>query len=403
MNPFPKQEGAYEENSKWKQMIQRQTPLYQRKVDTRSPFERDYTRILYSDAYKRLKHKTQVFYSPQNDHICTRIEHVNIVESISYTIAKNLGLNTQLTKVISYSHDLGHSPFGHAGERILSEISQEILQQPFWHEQNGLYLVDSIELLEDAEDNMQNLDLTYAVRDGIISHCGEIDENAIHPREEAIDLQEYQKPNQYPPYTWEACIVKIADKISYIRRDMEDALTLKLLSDKDIEELYDLVECPRDRKINNTNFINEFIHDLCENSSPEQGLCFSSKTLAKLNAMKAFNYEKIYANKRMDAPHRYFSLLLHEIFNTFFQAYDEKNTLTNLKKIQEYDSDVISPFIEWLSRYSDLTNEGRKAIYHNKKLYDITKKEDFVKAILTYISGMTDNYAIQTYNQLIRF
>lgn len=365
--------------------------------------KRDYTRILYSDAYKRLKHKTQVFYSPQNDHICTRIEHVNIVESISYTIAKNLGLNTQLTKVISCSHDLGHSPFGHAGERILSEISQEILHKPFWHEQNGLYLVDCIELLEDEQDNLQNLDLTYAVRDGIVSHCGEIDENAIHPRKEAIDLQEYQKPNQYAPYTWEGCIVKIADKISYIRRDIEDALTLNLLSDKDIEELYDLVECPHDRKINNTNFINEFIHDLCENSSPGQGLCFSQKTLVKLNAMKAFNYKKIYGCQKMSPSHRYFSLLLHEIFNTFFQAYDEKNTFSNLKKLQEYDKEIILPFIQWLSRYSDLAKEGRKEIYHNKKLYDITKKEDFAQAILTYISGMTDNYAIQTYNRLIRF
>ena len=103
----------------------------------RSEFERDYTRIIHSTAYRRLKHKTQVFFSPENDHICTRIEHVTHVESISYTIAKNLGLNTELTKAIAVAHDVGHSPFGHEGEKILSEISNKDLGISFWHEKMG--------------------------------------------------------------------------------------------------------------------------------------------------------------------------------------------------------------------------------------------------------------------------
>ena len=117
-------EAANENNIKWQNMIKREKPLYSRNNDMRTEFERDYTRIIHSTAYRRMKHKTQVYFSPQNDHICTRIEHVVYVDSISYTIAKYLGLNTELTKAIATSHDIGHSPFGHQGEKVLSEISK---------------------------------------------------------------------------------------------------------------------------------------------------------------------------------------------------------------------------------------------------------------------------------------
>ena len=197
-------EAANEKNSKWQDIIKRQKPLYSRGNEMRTDFERDYTRIIHSTAYRRMKHKTQVFFSPQNDHICTRVEHISHVESISYTIAKYLGLNTELTKAIATGHDLGHSPFGHQGEKILSEIAKRDIGENFWHEKNGLNMVDKIELLEDPNGNMQNMNLTYAVRDGIISHCGEIDQNNLKPRNEYIDLEEYKTPNQFSPYTWES-------------------------------------------------------------------------------------------------------------------------------------------------------------------------------------------------------
>ena len=200
----------------WENISKREKTLLTNPGDIRSVFDRDYTRITHSNAYKRLKHKTQVFFSPESDHICTRSEHVSHVESISYTIASYLGLNTELTKAISVAHDIGHSPFGHAGEKILSTISQRDLGCNFWHEKNGLEFVDKIELLENKDQYKDNLDLTYAVRDGIISHCGEIDENCLKPRQEYIDLTTYVRPNQYAPYTWEGCVVKISDKISYL-------------------------------------------------------------------------------------------------------------------------------------------------------------------------------------------
>ena len=152
-------------NPKWENAISRITPLETRDTDLRSNFDRDYTRIIHSNAYRRLKHKTQVFFSPENDHICTRIEHVTHVNSISYTIANYLGLNTELTRAISVAHDLGHSPFGHAGEKILSEISNRDLGVSFWHEKNGLEFVDFIELLNGHDGYKKNLNICYGVRD----------------------------------------------------------------------------------------------------------------------------------------------------------------------------------------------------------------------------------------------
>ena len=151
---------AVQGNAKWENIIKREVPLYQRTNDIRSPFERDYTRIIHSTAYRRLKHKTQVFFSPENDHICTRSEHVTHVESISYTIAHHLGLNTELTRAIATAHDIGHSPFGHQGEKILSKISERDVGEKFWHERNGMIMVDKVELLENPDGDKFNLDLT---------------------------------------------------------------------------------------------------------------------------------------------------------------------------------------------------------------------------------------------------
>ena len=281
--------GTFEKSEKWQNSIKREEELYNPmygKNNMRTDFDRDYTRIINCDAYRRLKHKTQVFFAPQNDHICTRIEHVNLVESISHTIGNYLGLNTELTKAISTAHDLGHSPFGHQGEKILSEIAEREFGERLWHEKNGLHFVDDIELIKDYEGIKRNLNLTYAVRDGIISHCGEVDDNGLIPRDEYIDItKDYTYPNQFSPYTWEGCVVKVADKISYIGRDIEDAKKMKLLSDKDIERLDKVTENVR---INNSNIINYLVVDLCKNSSPKKGICFSKEAFETMNAIKKF-------------------------------------------------------------------------------------------------------------------
>ena len=388
-----------EQNQKWENAIKREKKLYSRNNEFRTDFERDYTRVIHCNAYRRLKHKTQVFFSPTSDHICTRIEHVVHVESISYTIAKYLGLNTELTKAIATAHDIGHSPFGHEGERILSEISKRDIDETFWHEKNGVEIVDKIELLEDNLKNKQNLNLTYAVRDGIISHCGEIDQNNLKPREESIDLNEYKYPNQFNPYTWEGCVVKIADKISYIGRDIEDAISLEIL-DEHLNELHKMLGLDINEPINNTVLINNFIYDLCENSSIEKGLCFSEKTFELINELKKFNYKHIYRAEIIKPSIEYFKIIINEIYNILKNLYDGNRTYINIQNLKKFYPNLMSSFEEWLQNYWNLE---RKEIYKNDVIINMSNEKEYYKAIIYYISGMTDNFAIDIYNEIIRF
>ncbi len=390
-----------ENNPKWNNVISRMAPLETRKTDIRSSFDRDYTRIIHSNAYRRLKHKTQVFFSPENDHICTRIEHVTHVESISYTIASYLGLNTELTKAIAVGHDLGHSPFGHEGEKIISKISNRDLGISFWHEKNGLDFVDSIELLVGHDGYKNNLNLCYGVRDGIISHCGEIDENALRPRDEFIDLNEYIHPNQYAPYTWEACVVKISDKISYIGRDIEDAITLGIL-DNHLEELYNLLNYDSSEALNNSTIINYLVCDLCENSSPEKGLCFSQKAFELMNKIKEFNYKHIYFSRRTLTSTKYFELVINEIYDILKVCYDNTNTLLNLSNLKKFYPKLSDGFYHFLENYCDFANREELKL-KNKIIFDISNEQDFSRAIISYISGMTDNFVMEMYNEIIRF
>ena len=393
---------ANQDNPKWENIISREFPLYHRDTDIRSEFERDYTRIIHSNSYRRLKHKTQVFFSPDNDHICTRIEHVTHVESISYSIANYFGLNTELTKAIAVSHDLGHSPFGHSGEKILSKLSKKDLGVPFWHEKNGLDFVDSIELLEDSERYRQNLNLTYGVRDGIISHCGEIDENGIKPRNEFINLSDYIKPNQFAPYTWEACVVKIADKISYIGRDIEDAITLGIL-DNHLDELYQLLNYNvKDKKLNNSNIIHHLVDDLCENSSPENGLCFSDEAYYLINKIKEFNYKNIYFSDRIKPSNRYFELVLNEIYNTLKSCFNGKSAFDSIQSLQKFYPKLYDDFLKFLYIYYDYPDRERSN-FRNKVIFEDSSERDFYQVILYFISGMTDNYAMEIYDEIIGF
>ena len=367
-------------NPNWENIISRTKPLYQRETDLRDIFERDYTRIIHSTAYRRLKHKTQVFFSPDNDHICTRIEHVTLVDSISHTIAQYLGLNTNLTHAIAVAHDLGHSPFGHAGEKILSSISMRDLGISFWHEKNGLDFVDYIELLEDSESCKQNLNLTYGVRDGIISHCGEIDENSVRPRNDFIDLKDYTKPNQFAPYTWEGCVVKISDKTSYVCRDIEDSVTLGILD-------------------NCSNVINELVYDLCTNSSFEKGLCFSDKYLNLLNELKAFNYKNIYFCDRIQPSIRYFEVVLNEIYN-ILKSYYSNDLQTSLNKLCHVYPKLGNSFKGFINLFYDF---GDRTFCKNTILFSSNNEKDFYHCILYYISGMTDHFAIEAYQEIIGF
>ena len=399
-----------ENNPRWNEFIKREKEIYSRPDDVRSPFGRDYTRVLHSLAYRRLKHKTQVFFNAAgNDHICTRIEHVAHVESVGDTISNYLGLNCELTKAIALSHDLGHAPFGHHGERVISKWTEKYFGEKFWHEKNGVYFVDNIELLEDNEKILKNLNLTYAVRDGIISHCGEVDQNAIKPRKELIDLYDFKHPGQYQAATWEGCVVKLSDKIAYLGRDIEDAIRLGYLEDEQQDILREIAKVSRNKVINTTVIMHGMIIDLCENSDVDKGLCLSENMSELLNEIKKFNYTYIYKNERFIPFMKYSELILNQLFERLLSYYRGTDTVCYLYSINYDGIGFVKDFAKFLVQYSDSSvcnYEWARQVQSrcdNNKLYGLLETEEkYVRAIIDYIAGMTDVYAIHSFEELLK-
>ncbi|MGI5970637.1 MAG: deoxyguanosinetriphosphate triphosphohydrolase family protein [Oscillospiraceae bacterium] len=401
---------ATENHPQWTKLISRQSKLYSRPDDVRDPFARDYTRILHSKAYRRLKHKTQVFFNIDNDHICTRMEHVSHVESVSSTIAKSLALNDELTKAISIGHDLGHAPFGHQGETVIKRLAGKYLNQDFWHEQNGLRFIDKIELLEDNYKIYRNLNLTYAVRDGIISHCGEVDENGLFPRPELIDLDEFEQPGQFQPATWEGCVVKLSDKIAYLGRDIEDAISLGFLDEAARNKLLKMARASDEHVMNTTVIMHNMIIDVCRNSSPEKGICLSPFFFDQMKELKAFNYEHIYQHSRFLPFQHYSELVLTQIFTSLYDCYDGRHTLDALHDKLSFAPGMSNSFRQWLARYctAEVIPAGElkdlSLQCENEKIYgDLSNKELYIQAILDFISCMTDRFAIALFNELITY
>lgn len=387
-------------NPNWEKCISRKFLISKRDNEIRSDFWRDYNRLLHSKAYRRSKHKTQVFFAVNNDHVCTRIEHVNHVSAVSYSIAKNLGLNTELVLAIATGHDIGHPPFGHDGEILLRNIAKDHYNGTFWHEQNGLFFADNIEYLQNEKGENKTLNLTYAVRDGIISHCGEVDEQAIFPRKEYVDLELITAPNQHNPYTWEACIVKAADKISYLGRDLEDAIRLKIIRKEEQEELQDILDSYSGNVIanfSNTTLIHSFATDLCTNSSPEAGILFSEKCFKTITRIKQFNYKYIYKHTRLHTFKKYASLVINSIFEILDGLYG-KNMMDVIPKKKQTYPKLISSFEKWLVYYSDYPSEKSLKI-----IYNITSKASYQQCIVGFIASMSDFFALELFEELIRF
>ena len=395
-------------NPNWERLKERRDDLYERNGDQRTPFQRDYTRILHSQGYRRLKHKTQVFFNIENDHICTRMEHVAHVESVATEIAQNLGLDIDLVRAISIGHDIGHAPFGHQGESVLSKLSEEYLGKKFWHEKNGVRFVDDVELLPDSQDYKRNLSLTYAVRDGIISHCGEIDFKSLKPREELFDLQCFNEPGEYEAATWEGCVVKVADKIAYVGRDIEDAICLGFIDSAGKEKLNKIARFYDHAALNTTVIMHRMIQDICENSNPDKGICLSETGFERLREIKAFNYEEIYKNPRLKPFMSFSELVLNSIFEVLCDCYAKEYTFTNVFRLKRESTTLSESFSKWLARYCniDIVPEPLQkdiAVYcDNRKIYNNLETESiYYQAIIDYLAGMTDRYAIKIFNELL--
>ena len=226
--------------------------------DIRPVFQRDRDRILHSKSFRRLKDKTQVFLSPDGDHYRTRMTHTLEVSQNARTIAKALRLNEDLVEAIALGHDLGHTPFGHAGERALNRISPE----GFRHNEQSLRTVDIL------EKNGAGMNLTEEVRDGIVNH----QVNTL-------------------PFTLEGQIVRLSDKIAYVHHDMDDAIRGGILTDEDVPES---IACVVGRTLGQR--LDRFIHDIITSSQGKPVITMSEEIGAAFEKLRAFMFERVYTN-----------------------------------------------------------------------------------------------------------
>ena len=226
--------------------------------DIRPEYQRDRDRILHCKAFRRLKHKTQVFLAPEGDHYRTRLTHTLEVSQIARTIARSLLLNEDLTEAIALGHDLGHTPFGHSGERILNQLCPS----GFAHYQQ------SVRVVEVLEKDGKGLNLTKEVRDGILNH-----RTSGHPS------------------TLEGCVVRLSDKIAYINHDIDDAIRAKIFREEEIPEIYTEVlgHSVRER-------LNTLIHDIIYQSMDRPEIIMSPGMEEAMQGLRSWLFEHVYQN-----------------------------------------------------------------------------------------------------------
>jgi len=344
----------------------------------RTEFQRDIHRIIYSQAFRRLKHKTQVFFIPNNDHICTRMEHVLYVSAAARTVARHLGLNEDLAEAIGLGHDLGHAPFGHHGETVLNRFSKKSGLGFFQHELHGLRVVDK--LAERDREEEVGLNLTYHVRDGIISHCGESFKQHLKPRKEKtkLDLEKVKNKTEISaPCSLEGCIVRMIDVIAYAGRDAEDAIVSGLIHSEDVPPLV-----RRELGGNNGRIIGKLIKNLIDHSSvTKDSIGLDDKHFKLLMQLKDFNYKHIYKHKRVEEYKLQASLAIEILFKTLVKTAKKTKRFTKLSDTQE---NLI--VIKTAKKYIDTIS------------YD--PDERIERIIIDFIAGMTDNFVLNCVGEL---
>ncbi len=252
--------------------------------DFRTEFQRDRDRIIYSNSFKRLKNKTQAFFAPEGDHYITRLTHTFDVSQIARSIARTLNLNEDLAEAIALGHDLGHTPFGHVGERVLAKLSST----GFSHNEQSLRVVDAI------EKGGRGLNLTFEVRDGILQHT-----------------------SAGKPATLEGEAVSLADRIAYINHDIEDALRAGLLKESDLPKrtVEILGDATRTR-------INTAITDIYENSYGKAHVRMSDEVMSATNELRAFMFKNVYAFTNVAIQERA-ERMLTQMFEYFMKNVDK--------------------------------------------------------------------------------
>ena len=340
----------------------------------RTCYERDYGRIVFSLSFRRLRHKTQVFFNPVNDHICSRIEHVIYVNYISTIIARALNLNVDLVQAIAMGHDVGHAPFGHSGERVLSECMKNVDENLFFeHEQQSLRVLDLLEVRSNPEK--RGLNLSFEVRDGIVSHCGETyNESCLIPkRDKTTDsIVHKSKGDRTAPATLEGCVVRFADKIAYVGRDMEDAYRAGFIGSDYLPR-----EVITRLGASNSEVINTLVGDIVHNSLDRDEIRMSEETFGAMNEFLNRNVNEIYKAKKIMTYEQTVNITVKALFEAFYEA------TADLEKSCASHSEIISKFAKF-------------AINHPEPdCHPAVKVAD-------YISGMTDTYCQNCFDALFR-
>ncbi len=329
----------------------------------RQAFSVDADRILHSRAYTRYIDKTQVFYLIHHDHITHRVLHVQLVSKIARTIGRYLGLNEDLIEAIALGHDIGHTPFGHDGERFLSKLCKSNDIGYFQHN------VQSVQFLDNVERKGKGWNLCLQTLDGILCHDGEIHNQALVPeRKKTFEILEKEmiKKTTDPetkliPMTLEGCVVRMADTVSYIGRDIEDAIRLNMIKRSDLPK-----ECVDILGNTNGTIVYSLVTDIINASFQNSYIAFSKEVSEALKRLKDFNLEHIYMNPKIKRH----TDTIETLFELLFEAY-----------------------------VSDIKTDNRSSVIFRGFLEDMS--EDYVgnhskeEIVRDFIAGMTDQYFLK--------
>ena len=332
--------------------------------DYRLPFAMDTDKIIHALSYSRYQNKTQVYSRLENDHISTRLIHVQLVSKIARTIARALHLNEDLAEAIALGHDIGHTPLGHFGESVLNELSLKRCKTYFYHHVQSVrnYLV--------LENYGKGLNLSVQVLDGILCHNGEVLEQKYIPRKktEKEFLEEYElcytsqeENKKLQAMTLEGCIVRISDVVAYIGRDIEDAILLKRFKRENIP-----LEIKQVLGDNNHDIINHLVTDIIHNSLGKSYIALSDKVYQALVALHQFNYQHIYKTSEKEEILTYYHDEIFSLYDKYIEDLRKKKT----------SSLIFQDFLL-----------NMKEEYINR-----TPKE---RIVIDFIAGMTDEYLMR--------
>ena len=340
--------------------------------EIRPPFFHDTDRIIHSQAYTRYIDKTQVFYLCENDHLTHRVLHVQLVAKIARTLGRVLKYNEDLIEAIALGHDVGHSPFGHTGERFLSAFLKSRDEGCFCHNAQSFRQLYEIE----KTDGKHYINLCIQTLDGILCHNGEwIDSEYKNNSSKTKEMlfEEYQTclvdenaTKKLRPMTMEGCIVRVSDVIAYIGRDIEDAIAVNLIKREDIPA--DVAEI-----LGNTNklIVNSLVLDIINNSYGKGYISFSKDVFNALDKLKSWNYINIYNNqKKMSEDGK-----IRAMFNYVLDSLFTENLHGNIK--QQYE--------KWKGTQSN----------------DYFKENGPARIAADYLSGMTDDFLMSSYTELV--